>query len=152
MRKEKSREKGFTLVELSMVVAIIGILASIAIPYYQRYTIEAKMVEVTNGVSHLASAVSYYCQDLEARGEGNSWPNCPNLASIRTTLGLSLAAVSRISAAKVAADTGEIQVTVSNIDPSVDGRLLSLKPTKPDGGSIQWTWGGNLPPKYLPKN
>jgi type IV pilus assembly protein PilA len=152
MRPARRGEKGFTLIELSIVIAIVGILASIAIPYYRGCTIEARMVEVTNGVSHLASAVTYYCQDLEARGDAFSWPNCPDIPSIRNTLGVSLAALGRISAARIVRDTGEIQATLSNIDASVDGRVLSLRPTRYEGGSIQWVWGGNLPEKHRPKN
>lgn len=54
------REQGFTLIELMIVVAIVGILAAIAIPAYQDYTIRAKVTEGFNAVSPARQAVSEY--------------------------------------------------------------------------------------------
>ena len=54
------KNKGFTLIELMIVVAIIGILAAIAIPAYQDYTCRAKMSEAVNGMTPAKTAVTTY--------------------------------------------------------------------------------------------
>jgi type IV pilus assembly protein PilA len=143
--------KGFTLIELLIVIAIIGILASIALPMFNSHRIRAKIVEVTNTMTYIASAVNNYAQEMTVGSGSVAWPNCPDITSIQSSLGLGLAAVTRISAAQVDQATGVIEVTLSNIDSSVDGQTLSLIPTPQGDGSINWAWSGTVPPLYLPK-
>ena len=59
----KNVQKGFTLIELMIVVAIIGILAAVAIPSYQNYTLKAKFTEVVNASSPFKTAVELCAQD-----------------------------------------------------------------------------------------
>jgi type IV pilus assembly protein PilA len=145
----KKSRKGFTLIELLIVIAIIGILAAIAIPLYNTYTTRARMVEVMNMMSYIAHAVGIYCQEAGASGGAITWPDCPDIATIQSSLGVAVGG--RIGAAKVDQATGVIEATLINIDGTVDGQTLTLIPTQGADGSIAWGWGGTVRPAYIPK-
>ena len=147
---KKRGQKGFTLIELLIVIAIIGILAAIAIPMYRTQTIKAKMTEVTNGMSNVASAVAAYYQESSP----GTWPNCLTKADITNSLGVSLGALGRVSLMNVATANGTITATVTEIDSSVNGQTLSLIPSiNATDSSIRWDWskGAGMPAAYLPK-
>ena len=142
------QQKGFTLIELMIVIAIIGILAAIAIPAYQDYTIRSKVSEGLNlaGAAKLAVAETY-----DSKGgfptQGNISYGLPAAASIAGNYVLSVAA---------AATTGIITITYNtNVggNPSANGRVIVLSPDTSSIGAMGWTCGGgttNMPNKYLP--
>jgi len=144
----KRGQKGFTLIELLIVIAIIGILAAIAIPMYKSQTIKAKLTEVTNAMSNVASAVASHYQES---GTG-VFVSDANIATIQGSLGVSVpdARISTMVIAGTAA-SGIITATVEGIDSSVNGRTLTLTADTDANGAIAWSWGGNIPANYVPK-
>jgi len=140
---------GFTLIELLLVIAIIGILAAVALPFYEGHKIKAKLVEVENTILVLKSAVSVYHQ------ERDSWPDCPTINDVRNSLGVGVENISRISAISISNVDGSITVTIQNIHPMVDTKTLSLIPDDNYGdGSISWKWGwsADFPVHLRPKS
>ena len=108
----------------------------------------AKLSEVENAMATVASGVTAYYYD------GDFWPNCPSVSEVRDSLGVSLGAVSRISAISVSNVDGAITATVGNIHPMVDNKTLTLTPSIDSDSSITWNWGwsADFPPQFRPKN
>jgi type IV pilus assembly protein PilA len=141
----KNDDSGFTLIELLVVIAIIGILAALAIPFYEGYAVRARLTEVENAMATVKSAVSEFRQEREV------WPNCPSINEVRSSLGVGMVNVTRIYTISVL--NGAITVTTQNISPLVDGKSLTLTPTLNVDGSFNWTWGWSpdFPPHMRPK-
>ena len=130
----KEFNAGITLIELLIVIAIVGILAAVALPYFQGYMVRARLTEVENSMTILKGAVSTYYQEKEF------WPNCNTVSEIQTSLGVGLGSISRISA--ITAINGVITATVQNIHTMVNGQNLTLTPSLSlADGSIHWEWG-----------
>jgi type IV pilus assembly protein PilA len=140
------KQSGFTLIELMIVVAIIGILAAIAIPAYQDYTIRAKVTEAANMASAAKAAVSEYVLS-EA-----SWPTGAAQAGVSTVQSKYVSALS-VSSGVITMDIDESGV---GVDTGTYGTLeLVLSPTLATN-AVDWnckpgntTSGGE---KYLPAN
>ena len=143
----KESHRGFTLIELLVVIAIIGILAAIAVPMYRQYTIRAKLTEVTNSMSHIASALATYWQENER------WPTIAitGKPGVQSSLGVGLDRLSRM--ANVAISTsGVISATVTGISSEVNNSTLIMTPSTGTDNSIKWVWGGTCPAPYMPRN
>jgi type IV pilus assembly protein PilA len=132
--------RGFTLIELMIVIAIIAILAAIAIPAYQDYSIRSQVSEGLSLATGAKAAVWDFISNY-GRMPGNN-----------TSAGLALPASIQgnyVSSEQVTA--GVITITFGNkVNVAATGKTLSLSPM-PSVGSIRWTCrSSTLPPKYLP--
>ena len=153
----KSVQKGFTLIELMIVVAIIGILAAVALPAYQDYTARAKMSEAILAASACRTSITESVQSATVLPGPGQW-------GCESTVANALAVSKYVDQIQTNAD-GEVRVIVNNIGPDVNAKAIILKPwadaagtTVPTAGSAiaRWDCGPDTsnpaPPidKFLP--
>ncbi|MDJ0910056.1 MAG: pilin [Woeseiaceae bacterium] len=140
------KQQGFTLIELMIVVAIIGILAAIAIPAYQDYTIRAQVSEGLSLSAGAKAAVAEYYQDQGA------WPTDNAEAGVEDSGNITGKYVQTV-AVTAAGGNGVITVTYGGADANANiaGDSLTLTATD-NNGSVSWDCanGAGLEDKWLP--
>jgi len=161
----KSVQKGFTLIELMIVVAIIGILAAIAIPAYSDYTIRAQVTEGLNLASSAKSAVS------ETYGSNGTWPGTNSAAGLDASGNIKGKYVTGVGVGT----GGTITITYGGqANAKINADTLTMTPYTSLNGDVAWvcgnkgttgtsgltlasgatapTTGGSLESKYRPAN
>ena len=125
----KTIVRGFTLVELMVIVAIIGILAAVALPAYESYSARTKISEVILALSTCRTSITEATQVVAVLPIGGGWW-CESSTGVAATT---------FVAAIETSDEGAIRAEIQNVSPVVDGQHITLRPW-PDvarSGSIQ---------------
>jgi type IV pilus assembly protein PilA len=144
----KNLQKGFTLIELMIVVAIIAILAAIAIPAYQNYLIRAQVSEGAVLADGLKTPLAEYYSNH------GGFPQSASNASIGLPANATSVSGKYVSQVQFTAN-GVIEATfgTSAVNSAISGSMFTLSPIV-SGGSIAWsctsTIGNPVPQKYMP--
>jgi type IV pilus assembly protein PilA len=140
----KQVQKGFTLIELMIVVAIIGILAAIAIPAYQDYTIRSQVTEGMNLAGSIKAAVA------ETYAQNGVWP--ANLVAAGVVNAANAETPPSGKYVKtVEIETGTVHITYSAVggfqaNKAIDTKVLSLKPLVSANQDVIWVCGYKAAP------
>jgi len=146
------RDRGFTLIELMIVVAIIGILAGVAIPQYQDYVARSQFAEGLSLASGQKPAV------IETFSHGGTCPNNASAAADGIPLSTSIAGsyIKSVVTGGAATAAGGCTITANFKDAGIAkglvGKSMTLRMTGADQGAVAWQCESGADKKYLPKS
>ena len=128
----KKYQQGFTLIELMIVIAILGILMAIAIPAYQDYAVRAKVSEGINlaGATKLAIAETY--SSVGTFPASNVSAGVPPKGEINGTY------VTSVGTGSDGTTAGVVDITFNGVEPKISGKVLQLS-AYTAAGSVKWT-------------
>ena len=138
-------QRGLTIIESMIIVAIIGIILSVAIPAFQDYRVREKVRESVNLADPVRAALGIACSQGKLSGADNASLGLPPAD------GLSGDYTRSVEAAGLGATGGVVTITLDAIGGVIGDGWTIVYTGACEAGGMSWTVGGDVPPRYLPR-
>lgn len=139
-------QSGLTIIELMIIFAIVGILASVAIPAYQDYMARETVREAVSLANPARTALGIACSQRTLSGADNE------SLGLAPADGISGGAARSIAAAGTSETEGVVTITFNAVGGRIDDGQQILYTGACGADGMNWTVTGDVPPRYLPKS